>query len=42
MRWIEGTAAAGDRLGGAAQLIVLGDREFDIYEQFVRIRRVWS
>jgi Transposase DDE domain len=37
MRWIEGTAAAGDRLGGAAQLIVLGDREFDIYEQFVHI-----
>src|SRR6202051_2230093 len=37
MRWIEGTATAGDRLGGAAQLIVLGDREFDIYEQFVRI-----
>ena len=37
MRWIEGTAVAGDRLGGAAQLIVLGDREFDIYEQFVRI-----
>src|SRR6267378_644167 len=27
MRWIEGTAVAGDRLGSAAQLIVLGDRE---------------
>jgi len=37
MRWIEGTAVAGDRLGSAAQLIVLGDREFDIYAQFVRI-----
>jgi hypothetical protein len=37
MRWIEGTAAAGERLVSAAQLIVLGDREFDIYEQFVRI-----
>src|SRR6202158_4703689 len=37
MRWIEGTAAAGDWLGSAAQLIVRGDREFDIYEQFVRI-----
>src|SRR6266481_3313221 len=32
MRWIEGTAIAGERLGSAAQLIVLGDREFDIYE----------
>src|SRR3984893_1198750 len=37
IHWIEGTAVAGDRLGSAAQLIVLGDREFDIYEQFVRI-----
>jgi len=37
IRWIEATAVAGDRLGSAAQLIVLGDREFDIYEQFVRI-----
>jgi len=37
MRWIEGTAVAGERLAGAAQLIVLGDREFDIYAQFARI-----
>jgi hypothetical protein len=37
MRWLEGTAIAGERLASAAQLIVLGDREFDIYEQFVRI-----
>jgi Transposase DDE domain len=37
MRWIEGTAVAGELLGGAAQLIVLGDREFDIYAQFVRV-----
>jgi hypothetical protein len=36
-RWIEATAAAGDLLGCAAQLIVLGDREFDIYSQFVRV-----
>jgi Transposase DDE domain len=37
MRWIEATAVAADRLGDAAQLIVLGDREFDIYAQFVRV-----
>jgi hypothetical protein len=37
MRWLEGTAIASERLASAAQLIVLGDREFDIYEQFVRI-----
>jgi Transposase DDE domain. len=37
MRWLEGTAVASERLGSATQLIVLGDREFDIYEQFVRI-----
>lgn len=36
-RWIEATSAAGDLLGSAAQLIVLGDREFDIYSQFVRV-----
>ena len=37
MRWLKGTAAAGDALKGAAQLIVLGDREFDIYAQFARV-----
>jgi hypothetical protein len=37
MRWIEATAVAGDLLGNAAQLIVVGDREFDIYSQFVRV-----
>jgi len=37
MRWIEATAAAGDLLSSAAQLVVLGDREFDIYSQFVRV-----
>jgi len=37
MRWLEASAAAGDLLGAAAQLIVLGDREFDIYSQFVRV-----
>ena len=36
IRWIEATALAGDLLSGAAQLIVVGDREFDIYSQFVR------
>ena len=36
-RWVEATAAAGDLLGSATQLIVLGDREFDIYSQFVRV-----
>jgi hypothetical protein len=36
MRWIEATAVAGELLGSAAQLIVVGDREFDIYSQFVR------
>jgi len=37
MRWLEGTAAAGNLLKDAAQLIVLGDREFDIYAQFARV-----
>lgn len=36
MRWLEATAIAGEVLGGAAQLIVVGDREFDIYSQFAR------
>jgi Transposase DDE domain len=36
-RWLEASAAAGDRLGAAAQVIVVGDREFDIYSQFVRV-----
>jgi Transposase DDE domain len=36
MRWLKATAVAGDRLSSAAQLIVVGDREFDIYSQFVR------
>ncbi len=36
IRWIEATDAASDLLSSAAQLIVLGDREFDIYSQFVR------
>ena len=37
IRWIEATAAAGNLLGGAAQLIVVGDRECDIYSQFARV-----
>jgi hypothetical protein len=37
IRWIEATAAAANLLDGAAQLIVIGDREFDIYSQFVRL-----
>ena len=36
IRWIEATAAAADLLSGAAQLVVVGDRECDIYGQFVR------
>jgi DDE family transposase len=36
MRWIQATDVAADVLSGAAQLIVVGDREFDIYSQFVR------
>jgi hypothetical protein len=36
IRWIEATAAAAKLLDTAAQLIVIGDREFDIYSQFVR------
>lgn len=36
MRWLEATAIAGGLLSGAVQLIVVGDREFDIYSQFVR------
>jgi len=37
IRWIKATAAASDVLAGAAQLIVVGDREFDIYSQFARV-----
>jgi hypothetical protein len=37
IRWIEASAVAGDLLGSAAQLIIVGDREFDIYSQFVRL-----
>ncbi len=37
IRWINATAAAGDLLADAAQVIVVGDREFDIYSQFVRV-----
>jgi Transposase DDE domain len=36
-RWVEASATAGDLLNSAAQLIVVGDREFDIYSQFVRV-----
>ena len=36
-RWVEASTTAGDLLRTAAQLIVLGDREFDIYSQFVRV-----
>jgi hypothetical protein len=36
MRWLEATAIAGDLLSAAAQVIVVGDREFDIYSQFAR------
>jgi hypothetical protein len=36
IRWIEATEAADDLLSSAAQVIVVGDREFDIYSQFAR------
>jgi hypothetical protein len=36
-RWIEASTIAGDLLSGVAQLVVVGDREFDIYSQFVRV-----
>ena len=36
-RWIETSTIAGDVLSDAAQLIVVGDRELDIYSQFVRV-----
>jgi hypothetical protein len=36
-RWIEATAIAGDLLSSAAQLIVVADRECDIYSQFTRV-----
>jgi hypothetical protein len=36
-RWLESTVAAGNLLNGAAQVIVLGDREFGIHAQFARI-----
>jgi hypothetical protein len=36
IRWIEATATAAELLASAAQVIVIGDREFDIYCQFVR------
>jgi hypothetical protein len=36
-RWIEASTVAGDLLSCAAQLIVVGDRELDIYSQFVRV-----
>ena len=36
IRWIEATEAANDLLSSAAQVIVVGDREFDIYSQFAR------
>jgi Transposase DDE domain len=36
-RWLEASTTAGDLLCTVAQLIVVGDREFDIYSQFVRV-----
>jgi Transposase DDE domain len=36
-RWIEASAVAGDLLSSTAQLIIVGDRESDIYAQFARI-----
>jgi len=36
-RWLEASTRASELLDSAAQLIVVGDREFDIYSQFVRV-----
>jgi hypothetical protein len=36
-RWIQGSAVAGKLLCAAAQLIVVGGRESDIYSQFARV-----
>lgn len=36
IRWIETSETIADILASAAQLIIVGDREFDIYAQFVR------
>jgi Transposase DDE domain len=36
-RWVEATAIASDLLSTAAQLIVVADRECDIYSQFTRV-----
>jgi len=35
-RWLKTTDQAGERLGEASQIIMLGDRENDIYQAFVR------
>jgi hypothetical protein len=35
-RWLKGLSAAADKTTGAAQLIVVGDRESDIYAVFAR------
>jgi hypothetical protein len=37
MRWLNATAVAADLLASAAQLIIVGDRESDIYAQFARL-----
>lgn len=36
MRWIEGAQTASDRLSGAAQVVVAGDQEADIWACFAR------
>jgi Transposase DDE domain len=36
IRWLKASTAAGELLGSATQLIIVGDREFDIYSQFAR------
>jgi Transposase DDE domain len=37
IRWINASVAAADLLASAAQLIIVGDRENDIYAQFARL-----
>lgn len=35
-RWLAGAQCAGDRLAGATRIVVVGDRESDIYDLFVK------
>ena len=37
LRWIQGSRVAGKLLGGAARLVVVGDRESDICPHFAGV-----